>query len=121
MSAGQLEAGIVAKIIKVVGVFVAAGNGKHPDPQDVGHAVGDKPGIAPVGDQGCEGAGEPDTALDGTEKHDATVRGHASAIKRGADFLAPNRWKTEGQQSILQHSGCGSRDNVDGMVSTPTL
>ena len=71
--------------------------------------------------QGCEGAGEPDTALDGTEKHDATVRGHASAIKRGADFLAVNRWETEGQQSILQHSWCGSRDNVDGMLSTPTL
>ena len=51
----------------------------------------------------------------------ATVRGHASAIKRGADFLTSNRWETEGQQSILQHSGCGSRDNVDGMVSTPTL
>ena len=108
-------------MIEIVGVFVTAGNGKHPGAQDVGHTVGHKEGIARVGDQGCEGAGDPNTTLDSTKKHNAAVRGHASAVKRGGDFLAFNHWKTECQQGILRHGGCGSRGYVDGLVSTPNL
>jgi len=108
-------------MIEVVGVFVTAGNGKHPDAQDVGHAVGHQQRIARVGDQGCEGVGNPNTTLDSTEKHNTAVRGHASAVKRGGDFLAFNHWKTEWQQSILRHGGCGSRGYVDRLVSTPNL
>jgi len=50
MSAGQLEAGIGAQMIEVVGILIAAGNGKHAGAQNVGHAVGHQQRIARVGD-----------------------------------------------------------------------
>jgi hypothetical protein len=49
--AGQLEGGITAQVVKVVGVFVAAGDSKDAGTQDVIDAVGHTGRVAWISDQ----------------------------------------------------------------------
>jgi hypothetical protein len=30
-----------------------------------------------------------------------------TAVERGGDLLAANRWKREGEKAIVEHGGCG--------------
>ena len=106
--AGQLEAGVGAKTIQVVGILIAAGDGQDAGPQDVGHAVRDEQRVARVRDQRREPIGDPEAALGGSQQHDAAVRGDAAAVEGGGDFLAADGWKAERLDRIVGHGGCGS-------------
>ena len=87
-AAGELEAGIGAQVVEVVGILVAAGDGEHARPQDVGDAVGDERRVARVGDQRRQLGGDAEGGLDGGEQHHAAIGGHAPTVERGGDFLA---------------------------------
>ena len=116
---GQLEAGIAAQVIEIVAVLIAAGDGEDAGAQDVGDAMCDEIGIARVGDQSGQLVGDAKAPLGGGEKHHPAIGGEAPAIERGDDFLARNGWEMERQEAIFGHGGCGSRDSVDCLVSTP--
>ena len=117
--AGQLEGGIGAQIVEVVGVLITAGDGEDAGAQNVGDAVRHQGGIARVGDQGGEPVGDAEAPLGGGQQHHAAIGCEASAIERGGDFLALDGWETERQQGIFEHGGCGSCEGVDCLVSTP--
>ena len=55
--AGQLEAGIGAQMIEIVGVLIAAGDREHAGAQNVGDAVRHQQRIARIGDQTLPAAG----------------------------------------------------------------
>jgi len=80
-------------MIEVVAIFVAAGDGEHARPQDVGDTVRDECRVARVGDQRGQWGGDAQRGLDAGEQQHAAIEGHASAIERGGDFLALNRWR----------------------------
>src|SRR3954447_8861919 len=42
-------------------------------------------------------------------------------IEGGDHFLALDRWKSERQEGIFGHGGCGSHDHTGCFVSTPQL
>ena len=104
----SLKPGIGAQVIEVVGVLIAAGNRQHACAQNVGDTVGHQQRIARIGDQRREPFGNTEGLLDRGEQHHAAIRGHASTVKRGGDFLALDGWETEWQQAIFEHGGCGS-------------
>ena len=105
---GQLEAGVGAKPVQVVGVLVTAGDGQDAGTQDISHAVRDEQRIARVRDQPREPSGDPQAALCGSQQHDAAVRRDASTVEGGGDFLAADGWKAERLDRIVGHGGCGS-------------
>jgi hypothetical protein len=106
--AGQLEAGIVAHMIEVVGILVAAGDGEHAGAQDVGDTMRDEQGIAWIGDQPREPLGDPQAPLGGCQQQNAAIRGDASAVERSSELLASDGWKAERLNRIVAHGGCGS-------------
>ena len=120
-STGELEAGIGAQMIEVVGILVAAGDGEHARAQDVGDAVRHECRVARVGDQRSQPGGDPEAGLDGGEQHDAAIGRHTSTIERGGDFLALHRWQRERQQGIFDHGGCGSVRFGKGWRRHPNL
>ena len=116
---GQLEAGIAAQTIEIVAILVAARDGEHPRAQDVGHAVRHKVRVARVGDQARKLVGDAQAPLGSGEQHHAAIGCQAPAVEPGGDLLAPDGWEIERQEAIFEHGGCGSRDRVDCLVSTP--
>ncbi len=121
MSAGQLEGGIGAQMVEVVGILVTASDGEHARPQNVGHAVGHQQRIAWVGDQPGQGAGDPHVALNRSQQQHPAVGGDAPAIESSDDFLAHDGWESERQERIFGHGGCGSRGYVAELLSMPNL
>ena len=72
-----------------------------------------------VSDQCGKLVGDAEAPLGGGQQHHAAIGCETSAIERGDDFLALDGWEIEWQQDIFGHGGCGSRDGVDCLVSTP--
>ena len=118
-AAGELEAGIGAQMIKIIGVLVAASDGEHAGAQNIGDAVRHEQWIARISNQTCQPISDPQTALGSGQQHDAAVRGEASAVKVSGDCLAAHGWKQERRGRIVGHGGCGSACSGEGMASTP--
>jgi hypothetical protein len=106
-AAGQLEAGIPAQVVEVVGVLVAAGDRQDARPQDVRHRVDDPRRVARVRDQRRETVAEAELALRGGEQHHPAVRGQASAVEGGNQPLTVDRRKAERLDRLVLHGGCG--------------
>ena len=107
-AAGELEAGVGAQMIEVVGILVAAGDGEHAGAQDIGDAVRHEQRIARVGDQARQPVRDPQAALGGGQQHDAAIGGDATTVEGRGDFLAADGWKQERRSRIVAHGGCGS-------------
>ena len=106
--AGQLEGRIAAQVVEVVGIFVAAGDGKNAGAQNVIDAMGDEGGVARVGDQPRQRCRDPQALLHHAEQQDAAIGGDAPAIEGGDQFLATDGWKIKRRDRIIAHGGCGS-------------
>ena len=121
---GHFEPGVGAQEIEVVGIFVAAGDGKHPGPQDIADAVRHQRRVARVRDQARECVRYPEFPLRRAEQHDAAVRGDASAIKGGHHLLAANGRKAE-RGNICRAKRCGHGmtrgDRVNRSGLTPDI
>jgi hypothetical protein len=63
--------------------------------------------VAPVTDDRRKLCGNAKPALGRRQNHHAAIRRDAPAIESGCDLLAVDGWKSEGQQSIVGHGGCG--------------
>src|SRR5208282_5317899 len=96
---GHLEPGVGAQDIEVVGILVAAGNGKDPGTQDVVDAVRHERLVTRVRDQ-------PRKCIRDPEQHDAAVRGDPPAVERRHDLLAMNGRKAE-QGHVWRAKGGG--------------
>jgi hypothetical protein len=106
--AGQLEAGVGAQMIEVVGVLVTAGDGEHARAQNIDDTVCHQQRMARIGNQPCQQLGNPDTLLGSGQKHHTAIRGETATIKRSSDFLTSGGWKPERLNRIIVHGGCGS-------------
>ena len=118
-AASELEPRIGAQPVEVVGVLIAAGDGKDAGAQDIGQQMGNPVGVATVRDQPGEPLGKAEPPLGLGEQHNATIRTDPPAIKGGGDLLARDGWKREWQQDIFSHGGCGRLRCRNGMASTP--
>ena len=107
-AAGELEGGIGAQGVEIVGILVAAADGEDAGPDHVGEAVGDAGRIAPVRDQPGQPLGDPEAPFRQRQQHDAAIRGEAPAVEGGCDFLPSDGWKAEGRDRIVDHGGRGS-------------
>ena len=107
-SAGQLEAGIAAQMIEIVGILVTAGNRQHAGTQDVGHAVRHHGLIAPIGNQRRQTIGNPNPPLNRRQQHHPAIRCQTPAVKCGSELLAADRWKRERRNGSVGHGGGGS-------------
>jgi hypothetical protein len=108
-------------MVEIVGIFVTAGNGEHPRAQDIDDTVCNEIRVARIGDQRRQPLRDTDAALGGGQQHHPAIGGDTAAIECGRDFLAFDGWEIERQEGIFGYGGCGSRDCVDWMASTPNL
>ena len=104
----ELEAGVRAQVVEVVGILVAASDGEHAGAQNIGDAVRHEQRVARIGNQICQPISDPQTPLGRGQQHDAAVRGDPAAVEGGSDFLAADGWKQERRGRIVGHGGCGS-------------
>ena len=119
--AGELERWIGAQKIQIVGVLVAAGNGEDAGADHVGERVGDPRGITTIRKATRQSFGDAKASLRHRQQHDAAVRGQATAVEIGCDFLARDGWKRERQEIIVCHGGrgwrsCGQRVGFDTQI-----
>jgi len=121
VTTGELEGGIAAQMIEVIGIFVAAGNGQYASAQDVGKHMNNPRRVAPVGDLRSKPLGDPKASLRQSQEHRTAVGTDAATIERGGDLLAVYRWQRERQQAIVDHGGCGSVRLGERLASQPNL
>jgi hypothetical protein len=105
---GQLEAGVAAQVVEVVGVLVAAGDRQDARPQDVGQRMDDPRWVARVGDQRRQPIAEAELPLRRGQQQHPAVRGQPPAVEGGGQLLAADRWKAERRGRIVVHGGCGA-------------
>ena len=98
----------LARVIEIVGILIAARDGKHASAQYIGKTVRDQQRLTRVGDQRRQWVRDPQTPFRCRQEHHTAVRGNAPAIEGSSDFLAPDGWKTEASERIVLHGGCGS-------------
>jgi hypothetical protein len=104
--AGELEGRVSAQAVEIVGVLVAAGDGKDAGEQDLGERMSHPRRIAPIGDHGRKLLGDPHPSRRLGEQHHATVRRQPPAVERRGELLAPHGWKPERQSRSVGHGGC---------------
>ena len=111
-SAGELEGGVGAQVVEVVGIFVAAGDRQDAGQHDLGQRMHDPARITPIRDRRGELLGDTEPPRGLGEQQDAAVRGQASAVEGGCELLAPHGWKRERQRRRIGHGGRGGLDLV---------
>ena len=105
---GQLEQGIAAKRVAVVGVLITAGDREHAETQHRRQRVDHPFRIAPLPDAAGQRLGKPEPALRRAQQHQPAVGRDRTAREIGGHLLALNGWKIERQQGIFGHGGRGA-------------
>ena len=86
-----LEHRIAPQAIGVVAVLIARRDHQQPKADDVGKAVGDLIGRAPVDHAGGEPIGDAKALVDLAQRQNAAIRRQQAAVKHDLDALARNR------------------------------
>ena len=108
----SLNAGIFAKTIQIIGVFIAARDREDARADHVGQRKGNPRWIATVGKTARQSLGDAKAPLGHRQQHNAAIRGEASAIESTCDLLARNGWKRERQEIIVGHGERAARERV---------
>lgn len=82
----------------------------------VGEGVSDPRGIAMIGKAARQSFGDAEAMFRHRQQHDAAVRGQATSVEIGCDFLARDGWKRERQEIIVYHGRCGWRVVCKGLA-----
>lgn len=82
----------------------------------VGEGVSDPRGIAMIGKAARQSFGDAEAMFRHRQQHDAAVRGQATSVEIGCDFLARDGWKRERQEIIVCHGGRGWRVVCEGLA-----
>ena len=104
----QLEAKVVAQRIKVIGIFLAAGDRQYPRLQDVGNTVDNTALVTRVGNAASQALGNAHRALRLRQQQHPAVRRQPPTIERRRHFLAANGWESKTGNAILGHGGRGT-------------
>jgi len=89
-SAGELEGGIPAQIIKIIRIRVAAGDGEHPRAQNIDHRMDNQVGVSMVGDEGGQHVDQAKLLVDPGQQQNAAVGTDLATVECGCNFLAVN-------------------------------
>ena len=92
--AGQLEGGVDAQEIKIVGILIAAADCENAGADHFSETVSDARGIAAVRNAARQPFGDPEAALRQREQHDAAIRSETPTIKSGGHFFSVRRLET---------------------------
>jgi hypothetical protein len=109
-AAGELEGGIGAQVVEVVGVRVAAGDRQDAGEQDLGQRVHDPARVTPVGDHRGELVGDAEPAGGLSQQQNAAIQGQAAAVEGSCELLAPHGWNRERECVRIGHGGRGGLD-----------
>ena len=91
--ASELEGGINAQGVKIVGVFVAAGDRQDAGANHVRQRVRDAQRVAAIGKPMRQSLRDPQPTLGHRKQHHAAIRGQSPAIESRSDRLSANGWK----------------------------
>ena len=105
---GQLEQGVGAERVAVVGILVAAGDRQHAEAQHGGERVDDQCRVAPVADTACQRLGQAEAPFRLAQQDQAAVGGDQATIEGGRHLLASHGWQMEGKKAIVGHGGRGA-------------
>ena len=75
--------------------------------------------IAPIRHRFRKPPAHPELALRLSQQQQTAIRRLIAASKINCEFLAPDRWKVEGKQSIVAHGGCGGGLITSQFVGIP--
>ena len=92
-AASELESGISAQSVEIVGIFISAGNRQDAGADHVRQRVRDPQRVAAIGKAPRQSFRDPQPTVRHREQHDAAIRSQSPAIKSGCDRLAANGWK----------------------------
>ena len=102
---GQLEQGIGAQGVAVVGILIPAGDREHAETQHRRQRVDHRRRVAPVPDVARQRLGQAEPALSLAQQDQAAVRRDQAAHEIGGHLFASNGWKIEREQDIFCHGG----------------
>ena len=108
MNSGSARSSSLLSLSKGVGVFVAAGDREHAEPEHRRQRVDRPLRIAPLPDAGGQRLGQSEPALRRAQQHQPDVRRDRPAGKIGGHLLALYGWKIEREGSIFGHGGRGA-------------
>ena len=91
--ASELESGISAQSVEIVGIFISAGNRQDAGADHVRQRVRDPQRVAAIGKAPRQSFRDPQPTVRHREQHDAAIRSQSPAIKSGCDRFAANGWK----------------------------
>jgi hypothetical protein len=114
--AGQFERWIGAQKIQIVGILIAAGNGEDAGADHIRERVDDPRGLTTIREAARQSLGDAKAALRHRQQHNAAVRGQATAVEIGCNFLARDGGKGERQEFIVCHGGRGWRVVCKGLA-----
>ena len=108
MSHRQLEQGIGAQRVAVVGILVAAGDREHAEAQHRRQRVNHQRRVAPVPDATRQRLGQAEPALSLAQQDQAAVGRDQAALEIGRHLLASHGWQIEREKGIFGHGGRGA-------------
>ena len=93
--ASELESGINAQSVEIVGIFISAGNRQDAGADHVRQRVRDAQRVAAIEklQQRANLSAMPQPTVRHREQHDAAIRSQSPAIESGCDRFAANGWK----------------------------
>lgn len=106
-------------MVEVVGIRIAAGNREDAGTQDGSHLVRDRRGAAAIRNQSGQRIHQAQPPVGAGQKQHTAIGTEPTAVERGGDLLAADRWQAERQKRILGHGGCGSLRFAKRLVQTP--
>ena len=104
----QLEEGIAAQRVAVVGIFISARDREHAEAQHRRKRVHHPFRIAPVLDAARQRLGQAEPAFGLAQQDQPAVRRDQPAREIGGHLLAACGWKIEREQGIFGHGGRGA-------------
>ena len=105
---GQLEQGIAAQRVAVVGILVPAGDREHAEAQHRRERVDHQRRVPPVPDAARQPLGQPEPAFGPAQQDQPAVRRDRPTREIGGHLLAACGWKIERERSIFGHGGRGA-------------
>ena len=104
----QLDQGIVAQGVAVVGILVSAGDREHAEAEHRRQAMDHPFRVAPLPDAARQRLGQAEPAFRRAQQDQAAVRRNRTAREIGGHLLALNGWKIEREKGIFGHGGRGA-------------
>ena len=118
---GQLEQGIGAQGVAVVGILVSTRDREHTEAQHRRERVDHQRWVAPLPDAARKRLGQPEPAFRLVQQDQPAVRRDQPAPEIGGHLLAFDGWKVEREQSIFGHGGRGAFVAREEMRFAPTF